>query len=457
MSDEFRRNAPEPAPPRPYHFPPVVREELPNGLRLLMAIRREAPLMTVRAVVHSGAGHDPADLPGLAMFTAEMLEEGAAGRRSMEIAEEVGSLGAALFVGADWDASFVSIDALGRHLERAIGLVADLTQRPDFPEREIERMRGERLTAIRQQKDDPATVAGHMFNRFVFGETAYANPSVGTEASVTSFRRSDIESFYGRHYAPNNVSLVVTGDVDPTRVRSLVSEAFGAWPRRPRAVHEIPAARMPDLAQIYLVDRPSAVQSELRIGHVGVPRSSEDFFPILVMNAILGGVFTSRLNLNLRERHGYTYGIRSTFGFRKWAGPFVVSTAVRNEVTPSAIREILAELRAMREGELGDEELAVARDYLQGVFPATVQTAHDLAARVQEMELYGLPAEYFDSYRERLAAVDAAEVRRVATKYLDPERVVIVVVGKAADVEEPLRRLEHPVGLFDLEGRTVAR
>ncbi|HVR43199.1 MAG TPA: pitrilysin family protein [Thermoanaerobaculia bacterium] len=452
-----RETAPSPEPPRPYRFPPILREELPNGLRILMAVRREAPLMTVRLLVHSGADHDPVDAPGIAVFTAEMLEEGAGERGSMEIAEHVAELGASLYCGADWDGSVVSLDTLGRQLDPALGLAVDLVLRPAFPDHELERMRGERLTAIRQQKDDPAIVAGHLFNRFVFGRTPYGNPSMGTEESVSAFTRNDVASFYARHYAPNNTSILVTGDVDPQRAQERIARAFGGWERRDRAVHEPPRAGEREPARIFLVDRPSSVQSEIRIGHVGVPRSSEDYFPLLVMNSVLGGVFTSRLNLNLRERHAYTYGVRSSFSFRRFAGPFVVSTAVRNEVTPEAIREVLNELRAIREGELTEQELSVAKSYLEGVFPATVQTAHDLAGRLQEMDLYGLPHDYFDQYRERIAAVGAAEVRAVAQRVLDPDAVVIVVVGKARDVHDPLRALEHPVGLYDLEGNVLPR
>jgi zinc protease len=220
-------------------------------------------------------------------------------------------------------------------------------------------------------------------------------------------------------------------------------------------VHPPPKANEEAAAQIYLVDRPSSVQSEIRLGHVGVARSSEDYFPLLVMNSVLGGVFTSRLNLNLRERHGYTYGIRSAFAFRRWAGPFVVSTAVRNEVTAAAVREILAEIRAMRDQNLSGEELTATKNYLEGVFPATVQSAHDLAARIQEMELYALPSDYFDSYRERIADVTAEDVARVAQKYLDPDRTTIVVVGKADAIDQALQELEHPVGLYDLEGNVL--
>lgn len=456
MSDQsFRRSAPQPAEPRPYRFPDIERIELANGLRLLIAIRRTAPLMTTRVVVHSGAEHDPHDRPGLAVFTAEMLEEGAAGRGSMDIAGEVANLGAALYCGADWDSSLVSVDALGRHFDAAIALAADLVRRPDFPPHELERMRRERLTAILQQKDDPATIAGHLFNRFVFGRTPYGSPSTGTEESIRGLERDHVEAFFSRHYAPNNASLLVTGDVDPESVARRAEEVFGTWERRDRAVHEPPRPEEHESARIYLVDRPGSVQSEIRLGHIGVPRDCEDYFPLMVMNAVLGGVFTSRLNLNLRERHGFTYGVRSSFSMRRSAGPFVVSTAVRNEVTAGAIREILRELDLMRSGELTDEELSVARNYLEGVFPATVQSAHDLAARLQEMELYNLPHDYFDHYRERIAAVGVDEIRRVANKYIDPSRAAIVVVGRAADVEAPLRALEHPVGLFDIEGNAA--
>ena len=454
-TENFRATPPAPAEPRPYRFPDVHRHELPNGMKLLLAVRRSAPLMTVRAVVHSGAEHDPLDQPGIAVFTAEMLEEGAAGRGSMEIAGEVAELGAALYCGADWDASLVSIDALGRHLDSAVSITRDLVRFPEFPPDELERMRKERLTAILQQKDDPSVIAAHLFNRFVFGKTSYGNPSTGTEESIRGLTRAEVESFYARHYAPNNTSLLVTGDIDPDQVIRSATEAFGSWERREQAVHKPPQPEAHDATRVYLVDRPGSVQSEIRLGHVGVARDCEDYFPLMVMNAILGGVFTSRLNLNLREKHGYTYGIRSSFSMRRSAGPFVISTAVRNEVTSGAIREILSELDLMREGELSAEELAVARDYLEGVFPATVQSAHDLSARLQEMELYGLPHDYFDHYRERIAAVDAEEIRRVANKYLDPARAAIIVVGKAEDVEAPLRALEHPVGLFDIEGNAV--
>lgn len=454
-ANDFRATPPPPSPPRPYHFPDVERFTLDNGLRVLVARRHEAPLLTVRAVVHAGADHDTPDLPGLATLTAEMLEEGAAGRSAMDIAGEMADLGGSLFTGADWDASFVSLDALSRHLEAGLRMVADLLLRPDFPAKELERVRRERLTALLQQKDEPAAVAGNLFSRVLYGEAPYGNPASGNEASVAAITREQVLGFYGRHFAPNNTSLLVTGDVDPGRVRELVGQRFGTWERKPRAVHAPPESGQLDVSRIYLIDRPASVQSEIRIGHVGAPRASEDYFPLVVMNAVLGGVFTSRLNLNLREKHGYTYGIRSSFSFRRWAGPFVVSTAVRNEVTMEAVREIVLELQAIREGRMQDEELATARDYLQGVFPATVQSAHDLASRLQEMELYDLPVTYFDHYREMLGAVTAEDVQRVAMKYVDPDRLAIVVVGRASDIHEPLESLRHPIGLYDLEGKAV--
>jgi zinc protease len=198
------------------------------------------------------------------------------------------------------------------------------------------------------------------------------------------------------------------------------------------------------------------VQSEIRVGHIGVARSCEDYFPLSVMNAIFGGVFNSRINLNLRERHGYTYGARSQFAFRRQPGPFVIAAPVRNEVTRESVSEMLAELRRIRTGDIDDRELDDTKNYLMGVFPATVQTASDIASRLVDMELYGLPQDYFDRYRETIAAVSKDDIARVAQKYLDPDRVLIVIVGNAKEIREPLGTLGMPLHELDIDGNQLA-
>jgi zinc protease len=450
-----RTRAPQPAAPRPYHFPQVIRETLPNGLRVLITENHNAPLVSFRALVRSGADHD-GDIPGLAVMMADLLDEGSGSRDAIRLAEDIGLLGATLGTGADWDASYVSVDTLSRTAEPTVEIFGDVVGKPMFPDAALERLRNERLTDILQQKDEPGAIASKRFSGFLYTGTSYGMPVIGTEESVARISNEDIRRFYRANYLPNHSSVVVAGDIEPRSILELIRKQFGDWKRgaEPSGATIAPAAIA--CSKIFLIDRPQAVQSEIRIGHVGVPRSSADYFPLFIMNALLGGVFNSRINLNLRERHGYTYGARSAFSFRRHAGPFVVSAPVRNDVTKESIHEILEELRRIRTGDIADGELSDTKNYLIGVFPATVQTAGDVAGRLLDMELYDLPADYFDRYRDRIAALTKEEIARVAEKYIDPDRLLIVVVGAAATVREPLKSLGVPLGEYDIEGQPIA-
>jgi zinc protease len=452
---DFRDRAPDPDPPRPYHFPHIVRETLANGLRVLVAENHNAAIVSFRLLVRSGADHDGAN-PGLASLTADLLDEGAGNRDGVRLAEDLGALGASRASGSDWDASFISLDVLSRNVNQVSPIFSDVVQRPTFPLDALERIRQERLTEIVQQRDEPAAIASKRFSGFLYAGTSYGNPIIGNSESVAAITAEAIRSFNAGHYVPNNSSLVVAGDVEAAHIIGLAREAFGGWKHGPEPVRPAIRPRAIEGSRIYLIDRPQAVQSEIRIGHVGVPRSSEDYFPLFIMNALLGGVFNSRINLNLRERHGYTYGARSSFSFRRDAGPFVVSAPVRNEVTRESVAEVLSELRRIRTGDIEVRELADTKNYLMGVFPATVQTSSDVAGRLLDMELYGLPQDYFDSYREKIARVDETAIARVAQKYIDPERLLIVVVGSASQIREPLGALGLAVGEYDIEGQPIA-
>lgn len=450
-----RTTAPLPTEPRPYHFPDITRTTLPNGLRVLVAENRNAPLVSLRALVRSGSDHDDVRTAGLASLTAEMLDEGAGDRDAMQIAEDVSILGGSLGTGSDWDASYISLDVLSRNVEPSVSIVGDVTARPTLPPEDLERVRAERLNDILQQRNEPGAIAGKRFANLLYGTGAYGNSVSGNPESVARITVDDVRRFYETHYLPNNSSFVVSGDIDAPAAIELITRTLGDWapgaepPRPVVAPHPIHASR------IYVIDRPQAVQSEIRIGHLGVPRSCEDYFALSVMNAIFGGVFNSRINLNLRERHGYTYGARSQFAFRRQAGPFVVSAPVRNEVTRESIVEMVAELRRIRTGDIDDRELEDTKNYLVGVFPATVQTASDIASRLVDMELYGLPDDYFDHYRQNIAAVSKADITRVARKYLDPDRILIVVVGSAKEIREPLGTLGMPMHEMDIDGNAV--
>src|SRR4029077_19234502 len=283
----------------------------------------------------------------------------------------------------------------------------------------------------------------------------YGNSVIGNPESVSHLSIDDVRQSYSRNFIPNNTAIIVAGDIGATKTIEAIRRLFGDWQRGP-APNQAPIKPAAiEKSAVYLIDRPNAVQSEIRIGHVGVPRSSEDYFPLTVMNALLGGVFNSRINLNLRERHGYTYGARSMFAFRRQAGPFVVSAPVRNEVTLESVNEVFNELRRIRTGDVEPRELEDTKNYLAGVFPATVQSSSDIAGRILDMELYGLPHDYFDRYRENIAGVAAEDIARVASKYIDPDRALLVIVGNAAQIREPLGTLRLPIQHLDVDGNVL--
>ena len=448
-----RTRAPEPGPPRPYHFPRVARRALDNGLRLLVAENHNAPLVAIRTLIHSGADHDSAALAGLASMTAELLDEGAGDRDAVRLAEDLGILGASLGSGADWDATYVSVDVLSRNFVEAFAILGEVDRRPMLPASSLERVRSERLMELLQQRDEPASIAAKRFSSLIYGRGAYGNTIIGNPETVERLSIDDVRRYYAAHFVPNNSSLVIAGDVDAAAAIAAAERLFGDWqkaeiPQRPEV-----APQQFSESRIYLIDRPTAVQSEIRVGHIGVARTTEDYFALSVMNAVLGGVFNSRINLNLRERHGYTYGARSLFAFRRQPGPFVVSAPVRNEVTRESVSEVLAELRRIRSGDIEEIELRDTKNYLMGVFPATVQSASDVAGRLLDMELYELPHDYFDRYRENIAAVSKDDVERVARRYIDPERAVIVIVGNAKQIREPLGELGVPIHEMDIDGK----
>lgn len=445
MSDattgDFRATAPAARAPRPFSFPSVERLTLPNGIRLLLAPAGDAPLAALRVIVRDGSDQDPEGRCGLASLTSEMLDEGTATRGAIDIASEVADLGASLATGSDWDASYVSLDVLSRNLVAGIEIVADVVRHPAFEESELARVRDERLTSILQNLDEPSVIAGETFARRLFDGTPYAWPIIGTEESVRAVTRDEIASFFAERYRPGNISIAIAGSFDTAKAVTTIEALLGDWQNGPVPQRADFSARLGERATITIVDRPQSVQSELRVGHVGLDRSTPDYFPLLVMNGILGGVFTSRLNMNLREKNAFTYHIRSGFGLRRSRGPFVVSTAVRNDVTGAALAEILAELRRIGSGDIEATELDEVKSYLGGVFPQSVATASSLAGRLEEMEVHRLDTEWFDLYRDRLAAVTADDVVRVAREQVHPDRVSIVVVGNAAEVGPQVEEL----------------
>jgi zinc protease len=452
MSMLDRTLPPGPASIRPFAFPRIMRSTLHNGLTVLSAQHGRLPVVTIQVVVDAGAAHENARKAGLAALTASALDTGTAHHTGEALAWEFERLGVELSAEATWDAVLIQATTPTARLEPTLTLVADIVRNATFPAEEVQRVRDEQLATILQRQKEPRALATDMAAHFIFGPDAlYGRPLIGTAAHVRGLTREDVVAFHGAHFVPGAASLMLVGDIDDDSARELAEHYFGDWSGE-RVPTPSPAPSVPARpTTIFIVDRPDAVQSEIRVGHIGVARDHEEYFPLLVMNAIVGGAFTSRLNLSLREKHGFTYGVRSGFAFRRAPGPFVIQTAVATDVTVRAIEEILRELRALRADSASEEEVDSARRYLAGVLPLELQTTEQLAARLADVVVFGLPDDYFDAYPAHIASVSGDDVVRVAREQLKLEKLAIVIVGNAAAISEGLAA----IGCGPVECHTV--
>lgn len=424
---------PGPAAPRDYHFPRFERRTLRNGIQLVVAPVAKLPLITVLALVEAGAAVEPTTKHGVAALTARLLLEGAAGMDGVGLADRFERIGASVEAHADWDVTSVSLTTLSNRLADALELVRDLLRAPTFPEREVQRLKEERLAELLQQLAEPRGLADEQFSTVVYDAKArYAAPEEGDAASVRALSRDDVQRFYSARYQPAGVTLVFAGDVTMEAAVALVEALFGDWvgARPPAAPEGIDLVRPGKLVRV--VSKTDAPQSELRVGHGGLPRNATDYFDTMVMNAVLGGLFSSRINLNLREAHGYTYGASSAFDWRRGAGPFVVQTAVKSDVTGAAVREILNEIERIRSTPIGDDELTLATSYLDGVFPIRYETTAAIASALANMIIHGLPDDYYDKYRAHVRSVTTDGVLGAAQRHLHPAQLRIVIVGDPA-------------------------
>ncbi|HZK77731.1 MAG TPA: pitrilysin family protein, partial [Gemmatimonadaceae bacterium] len=369
---------------------------------------------------------------GVAALTAGTLLEGSERFDGAELAEKFEQLGTSVESGADWDSAFIKITVLSGQLEEATKLLGEAVSSPVFPEREVERAKAERLAEILQLETEPRGLADEKFSEFLYThESRYSKPDEGSAESVSALSRKDVEEFYRSSYRAGSTTVIIAGDIPTDEARALITRAFQRWPLGRAPDRPLIAVARTTRKSIHIVDKPEAPQSELRAGHVGLPRKHPDFFPTLVMNAVLGGLFGSRINLNLREAHGYTYGASSLYDWRRGPGPFVVSTAVQSEVTALALREILFEIDRIRAERISEEELSLARDYLDGVFPIRYETTAAIASALATLVIYDLPADYYDSYRKNVRGVSADAVLQAARLHLHPDELQTIVVGDA--------------------------
>jgi len=424
---------------RPYHVPQPVRATLPNGVTVVAAQHATTPLVTVRALFDAGAIRENASHAGLADLAIEALDTGAAGRTGDELAWEFERLGIELETEAGYDAAFLGATVAVERLAPALARIAEVIRSPDYPAAEVDRLRGEQLAEILQRRKEPRALASDMILRFLYrGDHAYGRPLLGLPARVRELTRDQVADFHNRSVKPGRTGLVLVGAIPPEQAIQAVSDCFGGWSAEGAWDGPPPVAESPDATSVHLVDRPGAVQSEIRVAHVGVDRRHPDYYAIRVMNSILGGAFTSRLNLSLREKHGFTYGVRSGFAFRRAPGPFVIQTAVATEVTTRAVEEIVREVRLMHDAGATDVEVDDARDYLAGVVPLEFQTTEQVSARFADLVLYDLADDYYATHRAGFEAVTTADVVRVAREHLKPDALTLCVVGDASAIRSDL-------------------
>jgi zinc protease len=440
--EAWRNEPPKPGTLRSVELSRPSTFQLDNGLTVLLNERPGLPVVSANLVVKTGSGANPSDKPGLANFTAAMLDEGTATRSALEIADQVAQIGATMSTASTMDSTQIDTSALRRHFPAVLDLVADVVRRPSFPAEEVERQRASRLGSLAQQRENPGAVASAAMFAALYGSAhPYGYTELGTESSNKAMARDDLQKFWSQNFVPNNAALVVSGQINAADLRPLVEKSFGDWQRGTPAS---PALSEPatTTARLVFVDKPGAPQTQVRVATIGAPRATPDYEALRVMNEALGGLFSSRINLNLREAHGYTYGANSQFVFRRSAGPFLVGSGVRTDVTGPAVSEIFKEIRRMRDTLLSPEELAMAKDSLIRSLPSDFQTSGDVTASTANIYVFDLGLDYFSKYPSRLASVTAEQAKEAAGKYLVPEKLIVVVVGDRAKIGSELQKLK---------------
>ncbi|HVX89454.1 MAG TPA: pitrilysin family protein [Gemmatimonadales bacterium] len=457
-----RTKAPVVAAPPAFRMPAVQTARLPNGITIDLVEMHELPLVEVDIMIRGAGARMDGDQAGLATFTAGMLDEGAGTRDALGIASEAAYLGAIYSTGADWDNAEVELSVPKRNLGPALDLMADLVLRPRFSASEVQKQRDLRLANIISGRDDPGTVNGIVLNALLFAPGhPFHRPIIGDSASAARLDSAAVRGYYQAQYTPDRTTFVVTGDLTMAEARQMIAQRFGGWRMDRMARRDPPtAATLPTpvdrSTRIFLVDKPGAAQSVIALARPGVERSNPDYYAIQVMNTILGGSFSSRLNQNLRETKGWTYGAGSGFSYRPVPGPFTARASVRTDVTDSSLMEFRREIALIRDSMVDPVELQRAQAYLALGLPGDFETTGQMADQVGELLRFGLPFTWWNSYVPKVMAVTRADVQRVARQYLDPSRMTIVVVGDLAKIRAGVEATGiGPVEVRDVVGNPV--
>jgi len=436
-----RTKPPQLPPPHQLKLPDIQQFNLSNGLKVVLMEKHEVPLIQLNVIIKTGIVNDPENKSGLANFTMDMINEGAAGKSSLEIADMIDYLGAKIRTGAGTHYSGVYLHTPLTKFDEALKIIQDIILKPDFPQKELDRKKKERLTSIIQWHDQPTAIASSAFNQFLFGKDyPYAKSSLGNETSIKATTVEDLKAFHNKYFVANNAFIIAVGDIKKEELKNKLENMFGSWEKGKVEEINLKTAAQVNKRVVYLIDKPGAAQSVINIGRIGAARLTDDYNSIVVMNTLLGGSFGSRLNQNLREVHGYTYGAFSRFNFRVFPGSFVASSSVQTDVTDKALYEFFKELNGIGE-PLSDEDLNRAKNYVALNYTSDFQSAGEIAGQLEEMVEYNLPENYFNEYISKMLAVTGSEVNAAAKKYIIPDQMIVVVVGDKSKIEEGIKAL----------------
>jgi zinc protease len=437
---------PRPLAPREVTVPPFEVRKLANGLTVVLVSQNEQPAISIRLILRAGAAQDPKGKMGLAMLTATLLDQGAGNRTAEQIADEVDFMGGLLGTGAGTDLSYANAIVMKDDYANGLAILSDVVRRPSFLQAEIDRQRDQALSGLKVAAEDPDSIAGLVIDRLIFGFHPYGMPGSGTAESLQSLTRSDFVEFHRQYFVPNNALLAVVGDITSTDAIAGVEKFFGDW--KPGEVPAFsPMAPPEPTRRVIVVDRPDAVQTEIRAGHIAIPRKHDDFTALNQAAKILGGEGANRLQQVLRSQRQLTYGASADLDSYKWSGAIVAETDTQTATTAEALRVVIDEFARLQRERVGDGELDAAQDYEVGNYPLTIETPDQIATQVLNHLFYELPVDELAKYRERVLAVSADDVQRVARWFLHPDRLSVVLVGNADRFVESLKG----VGITEFE------
>lgn len=427
-------------PPKPFILPAPAVRKLENGLRVVVIERHSLPMVTLRLVVEAGAEADPTDAPGTAQLVTALLNQGTKHRSALEIAEAVDRAGGTIDTGADWDSSYAALSVLSDHTGLAFDLLADIIRHPAFAPAEVERKRRQTLSALEVARQDPGYIADTAFDHLVLRGTPYGHPQDGTPESVRRLTPAGLRAFHARWYRPGRSILAAVGDITPDEAFRLAEKFFGDW--KGQAAPEASPGKAPavETGEIVAINKPDAVQTEIRVGNYGIPRASPDYVALTVANQVLGGPAANRLFSALRTRRGLTYGASSELNCFESAGTWEAKTFTRTSTTAKALKVILDQMRDFRDHRITPAELATSQSYLVGHLALEFQSSESVAEHVLGLMVHGLPLDYWNTFPEKVNRLSVDDVRQAVRQHLDPDRAVIVLVGNVAEFKKDLKK-----------------